>query len=69
MLLFLGNLIEQLFGQTARTVVHAAEAKLRRDTVGRVETQISGNQAEMQQRALRAVNQVGVPDRDRGRSS
>ena len=56
MLLILGNLFDQLIGKTVGSVASAAEAKLKRETVGKVQARIGGAESNMRQKALRSVD-------------
>lgn len=59
MLLFIGNLVNKIFGKTAKSVASAAEAKVKRETVGKAEAKIQGAQQKMQQKALRSMDNIG----------
>jgi hypothetical protein len=59
MLLIIGNLFDKLFGKTADAITSSAEAKVKRETVGKAEGAVMAKQQEMQQKALRSMDNVG----------
>jgi hypothetical protein len=56
MLFILGKLFDQLIGKTVSSVTRAAEAKLKRETVGKVEGKVRQAESTMRQRAMRGVD-------------
>jgi hypothetical protein len=61
MLLIIGNLFDKLFGKTADAIASSAEAKAKRETVGKAEAAVLAKQQAAQQKALRSMDKVG-PD-------
>lgn len=60
MLLFLDKLFDQFIGKTAKSVAHAAEAKLKRETIGKAQAKVSGAESKMRQKALRSMDKVSL---------
>jgi hypothetical protein len=56
MLFILGKLFDQLIGKTVASVSSAAEAKLKRETIGKVQGKVLQAESTMRQRALRGVD-------------
>lgn len=59
MLLFIANIVGRIFGKTAKSVSSAAEAKAKRETVGKAEAKLQGAQQKIQQKALRSMDNLG----------
>lgn len=59
MILFIGDLFGKLFGSTAKSVASAAEIKAKQKTIGKAEGKMMKAQQQMQQKALRSMDNVG----------
>lgn len=59
MLFFISNVVGRIFRKTTKSVASAAEAKAKRETVGKAEAKIQGAQQKVQQKALRSMDKLG----------
>ncbi|MBN1946182.1 MAG: FHA domain-containing protein [Bradymonadales bacterium] len=53
------DIFDKLFGRMVGTVSRAAEAKAKRETVGKAEAKVTGAQAKMQEKALHSMDHAG----------
>ena len=53
------DIFDKIFGKMFKSVSSAAEAKAKRETVGKAQAKMAGAQQKMQQKALRGMDNVG----------